>query len=151
MEIMRNFNSPAEGPAASNGSASISDEEKEHKLSQIKIWHFIAFLFLGMQTIVYGVMGTDATVRPTVGFPIQCDNPICIPHMRVLGKINSFFIVTLFVAVGSFGHLLSWIIASCFPKISMKWLFIFKSNPIRFAHTCYSIVINYHDVIRLIF
>lgn len=130
--LPRDYNSGARGPPPSNMEESLSEGEKESKFSQIKIFHFLAFLFLGMQTIVYGVMSSDTTVRPTVGFPIECHEPICIPSMRVLGKINPFFIITLFVAVGSFGHLLIWTLSVACPDTSKQWFFTYKTNPIRF-------------------
>jgi len=114
-----------------NGSDPYSPEQKE-RFTRLHHLHLAAAVFMGIQTIGYGAAGANASVSPTVGFPIDCqDGPICTPHMRIFNDQDPVFLIILFVALSSFDHFVTWGFAYLYPDIAMKWLFRFQSNPFR--------------------
>lgn len=51
--------------------------------------------------------------------------------MKILTEQDPVFLITLFVALASFDHFITWIFAVRYPNIAMKWLFKIQSNPFR--------------------
>jgi hypothetical protein len=106
--------------------------EERQRFTKLHRLHLAAAVFMGIQTIAYGAAGADASVSPTVGFPIDCqDGPICTPNMKVYSDQDPVFLIILFVALSSFDHFVTWGIAYLYPDIAMKWLFRYQSNPLR--------------------
>ncbi len=88
---------------------------------------------MGVQAISYGIVNAVVHVKPTVGFPTAtCGGPICEPDMKIVAERNPIFLIVLFVALASFDHLVTWIVAFRYPQVAMNWLFVIQSNPIRY-------------------
>lgn len=139
-----------------HGDENLNDEEKSVVFKKIQKLHLVAALFMGVQTIAYGAVGANARVKPTVGFPTDCeDGPVCSPDMKILGETNVIWLITFFVALASFDHFITW----CFSKLREReakyWLFIRQSNPFRWIEysisasimaVAVSILTGIHDV-----
>lgn len=114
-----------------NSLPNFSSEEKDVIFGRLQKIHIAAALFMGVQTIAYGAVGASVQVKPTVGFPTSCEGPICEPDMKILGEVNPIWIITLFVAMASFDHLVTFIISRTHSDLCKHWLFDIESNPLR--------------------
>ena len=106
---------------------------RESTFRTLKWLHFAAFLFMFIQTIAYGVIGADIDVQPTTGFPGVCGGPLCRPELQVYESNNPIWTITLFVALAAFDHLVCFLVAVIWPGTAQWWLFVAKSNPLRWA------------------
>jgi hypothetical protein len=75
---------------------SSSSGENSKIFGRLKAVHAAAAVFMGIQTIAYGAVGASAYVQPTVGFPTECNGPICSPDIKILGKKNAVFKLVVF-------------------------------------------------------
>jgi len=107
---------------------------------KIKNLHLAAFIFMGIQAIAYGAVGesTDLYVIMTVGFPKYCDyqTETCSmwgsqPNIKQLGDWNPIWLMTFFVVLASFDHLVSYLYMVKYPESAKEWLFDIGSNPFR--------------------
>jgi hypothetical protein len=102
--------------------------------------HVVAAVFMGVQAIAYGAVGASATVKPTVGFPQNCENgPICDPGMKILGETDPVWLIILFVSLAAFDHLVTAAYAYAFEASALRWLFVVRSNPFRSVSLPYSL------------
>ena len=72
------------------------------------------------------------------GFGVYCDSAIqsCStfakqPSLKNLGSSNPIWLITFFVALASFDHLVSFLYAYYYPASAKEWLFVICSNPFR--------------------
>mmetsp|Transcript_32457 Transcript_32457/g.44487 ORF Transcript_32457/g.44487 Transcript_32457/m.44487 type:complete len:315 (+) Transcript_32457:138-1082(+) len=128
-----------EGKESSDGNL-IKVLDVEKTFSTIKWLHFAAFIFMGIQTIAYGAAGrtVNLNIDATVGFPVYCNSAIqsCSafnkqPNVKNLGSSNPIWLITLFVALASFDHLVSFLYGHYYAASAKEWLFVICSNPFR--------------------
>ena len=112
----------------------VPDAENENTFFKLKKLHLAAAIFMGIQTIAYGCVNASVHVKPTVGFPTSCNGPICEPDMRVIAERNPIFLIVLFVALASFDHIVTWVVAHRHQELAMHWLFEVQSNPLRLVY-----------------
>eukprot|EP01035_Chromulina_nebulosa_P036476 gene36476-49129_t len=122
-------------------SSSVEVPENEKVFKKIKWLHLAAFLFMGIQTIAYGAVGASVNVMATVAFPVYCNkstSTTCYgtfdttPNQRNLGSSNPIWLITFFVALASFDHLVCFLLCHLKPELSKKWLFTgMGANPLR--------------------
>ena len=107
-------------------------EENDAMFRKIKNLHLAAFIFMGIQAIAYGNVGesTDLYVIMTVGFPKYCDyqTETCSmwgsqPNIKQLGDWNPIWLMTFFVVLASFDHLVSYLYMVKYPESAKEWLF----------------------------
>ena len=115
----------------SNNESDDGSVDKEKVFTKLRVLHLTAAIFMGIQTIAYGVVGADVQINPTVGMPKTCEGPICEPNMKILVERNPIWIITLFVALACFDHLVTTLVSYFFPATVKYWLFEVKSNPLR--------------------
>ena len=112
----------------------LQEEEDRHRFfTRLLRLHFAAFVFMGIQAIAYGIIGTSSKVTPSTGFPASCQGPICQPGLENLHAFDATFFVILFVVLAALDHLLTCIIAYNYPITAKYWLFEIGSNPIRWC------------------
>jgi len=112
----------------------LQEEEERHRLyTRLMRLHFLASIFMGIQAIAYGIIGTSSKVTPSVGFPSSCQGPICQPDLETLPSFDATSFVVIFVALAAVDHLLTCVIAYNYPITTKFWLFLIGSNPLRWC------------------
>lgn len=111
------------------------------KFNTIKWLHFAAFCFMGIQTLAYGAVGAELQVVPTVGFPVYCNKEIIpnecggswntTPYAKKLPAINPIWLMTFFVCLAAFDHLVTWLYMVYKPESARFWIYTAQSNPLR--------------------
>lgn len=138
--IHNNDSSPEDG--ANNSSlvkvdqVNAEDVACEKTFTKILRLHLAAAIFMGIQTIAYGIASKDTTVNtyPTIGIQtvaIYCNGPICPPQTKQLKSMDPLFLIVLFVALASFDHFVCYFYGWKYPKEAKYWLFTVGANPFR--------------------
>jgi hypothetical protein len=115
----------------SSGAGLLNETERDGVFKKLQRLHLVATIFMGVQAIAYGAVGADVHVDPSVGMPKTCNGPICDANLKTLGETNPIWIITLFVVLAAFDHLITTIISYTYPDIAKFWLFTVESNPLR--------------------
>jgi hypothetical protein len=83
--------------------------------------------------VIYGAIGIDAFVTPTIGVPTDCDGPICPTRLQSLKEFKIEFLIPLFTALAFFDHLVSFLLCQFNSNLCKKWIFVIGSNPLRWV------------------
>ena len=125
-----------------DGEGPIVIDETAKKFVTVKYLHLAAFLFFLVQAIGYGAAGGDLQVSPTAGFAGYCNSkiypyPTCYgvwdtsPQLNIYKSINPIWLMTFFIVLAGFDHLVSFIICYKYESYAKWWLYVAGSNPLR--------------------
>lgn len=119
-------------------------EIKPNRFRTIKYLHLAAFFFFLIQVIAYGAIKVDYTIASTSGFPIDCNSyeppyPTCYgswgntPGIQIYERWNPLWIITLFIALACFDHLVSFLYCHIYEENAKWWIYVAGSNPFRWV------------------
>lgn len=116
-----------------------AEGEPENKFNKVWWMHVAAFFFMFIQAIAYGAVDVDLETVPTVGFMVSC-NPATetcggswgsTPAVTWVGTQAPIWLMTFFVVLAAFDHLVTALYAYYYPENAKWWLYVAQSNPFR--------------------
>ena len=107
---------------------------------KLKRLHLYAAIFMGIQGLAYSIVcgSKDAITQPTVSFQGDCSGPdagdlACNIQIQSVGDLDALPLMPVFVWLAAIDHAITYYFAHSDPTWTRGWLFVTKSNPLRWA------------------
>eukprot|EP00127_Corallochytrium_limacisporum_P001528 Clim_evm7s64 gene=Clim_evmTU7s64 len=83
---------------------------------KLRWWHLSAAILMGIEAVVFPVIGIDVNVPTIVSFPaddVERDGPVGIPSQREIFDFNTELWLGLFLALASIDHIINFFLILC--------------------------------------
>lgn len=103
--------------------------------SKLKWMHLGAGGFMLFQLAGLFAAGLKTKVPQTVNFldDAQRSGPVGVPELTISYRLEVIALIGLFVALAGFDHLITAVIAFKYPQMFQNYIFVKKTNPLRWA------------------